>query len=62
MKFYAQSELDQLYREMNQKPYGEKAEWEKFINDERSKQHKKERKRRQHEIAFEHIEQQEGKG
>lgn len=61
MKFYAQAELDELYRQMKKKPYSEKSAWEKFINDEDNRR-KKERKRRQHEFSYEHIEKQEGKG
>lgn len=62
MKFYAQEELDKLYRQMKTKPYSAKEPWEKFIDDDRIKQSRKTRKTQQHEISYEHIESQEGKG
>jgi len=52
MKFYAQKELDVLYRNMKQIPYEKKSEWQKFLNDDASVQSKKRTEMKEYEVPF----------
>lgn len=54
-KFFAQDELDKLYKHMKQKPYKQKEDWEKFLNDSSSVHKQKEKIRKEKETSIEYY-------
>lgn len=55
VKFYAQKELDELYRIMKQTPYEKKTEWQKFLNDDASIQSRKRTEIREYEVPLKEL-------
>ncbi|MGD6992158.1 hypothetical protein [Sutcliffiella horikoshii] len=55
MKFYAQKELDELYRNMKQTPYEKKSEWQKFLNDDASMMAKQRKDIREYETSLKEL-------
>lgn len=55
MKFYAQTELDELYIELKKKAYKDKSKWEKYLNDSDSTMRKKKSKQRDKEVPLEKL-------
>lgn len=58
-KFYAQDELNDLYKEMKRKTYQKKEPWEKFINDSDSSMKKKQKRNFEKEISLEYLQERE---
>lgn len=52
MKFYAQQEIDELYRTMKQTPYEKKNQWQKFLNDDVSMLAKQRKDIRDYEVPL----------
>lgn len=48
-----QIKLKKIYKAMNKKPYEEKEDWEKFLNDDRSYYKKKQKEIWKNEILIE---------
>lgn len=55
MKFYAQKELDELYRNIKQTPYKKKNKWQKFLSDDASIMAKKRKWIRENEISLDTL-------
>jgi hypothetical protein len=55
IRFYAQDQLDELYRQMKKTRYEDREPWEKFLNDSASAYFKKQKKIFEHEVSVEYI-------
>lgn len=54
-KFFAQDELNQLYKEMKTIPYSQKSEWQKYLSNQTSKERKKNKRKNEVERTTEYI-------